>query len=281
MSGGKWDAGDLVKLNFRPPLYAPDPAKLWDDDYISSRILETHLDPDVEAASRAPEVIDTSVRWISRKVPLGGRILDLGCGPGLYAHRLAEKGFGVVGVDLSRRSLQYARERAKENGLDIDYRRMDFRRIDFREEFDAVLIAYGELGALLPEDRDSVLEKVRAALRPGGVFIFDVMTPSHRVNHPFSKNWYFKENGLFRPGPHFVLEDCFEYPNGLFMDRYVVVEEGGAPSVYDVLTQVYEAEDLRKLLRARGFTKVRLHSNLWGGRLVEGSEWIGALCHRT
>ncbi|HOJ15222.1 MAG TPA: class I SAM-dependent methyltransferase, partial [Deltaproteobacteria bacterium] len=38
------------------------------------------------------------------------RILDLGCGPGLYTKRLSDAGYDVTGMDYSRRSIAYAKE---------------------------------------------------------------------------------------------------------------------------------------------------------------------------
>ncbi|WP_242607955.1 SAM-dependent methyltransferase [Xylanimonas ulmi] len=90
----------------------------WDDDHISAQMLAAHLAPDVEAASRTHEVIDRSARWIVEVLGLGhgDRVLDLGCGPGLYACRLAHGGVAVHGVDVSRRSVAHARQVARAEG---------------------------------------------------------------------------------------------------------------------------------------------------------------------
>ncbi|MFN8598182.1 MAG: class I SAM-dependent methyltransferase [Anaerolineae bacterium] len=62
--------------------------------------------PNVAAASHRG-AIDRSVRWLIRTLALqpGEAVLDLGCGPGLYASRLATAGLRVTGVDYSRRSI--------------------------------------------------------------------------------------------------------------------------------------------------------------------------------
>jgi hypothetical protein len=73
----------------------------WNDPAFSARMLQEHLSQEHDAASRRWGKIDAQVAWIHEHL-LGGkptRILDLGCGPGLYASRLARLGHSCVGID--------------------------------------------------------------------------------------------------------------------------------------------------------------------------------------
>ncbi len=81
-------------------------------------MLATHLDPTIDLASRRPETIDRTVAWIVETLGLepGDSVLDLGCGPGLYTQRFAQRGQRVSGVDYSRRSIEYAGQQAEEKG---------------------------------------------------------------------------------------------------------------------------------------------------------------------
>ena len=75
----------------------------WNDPEFSQRMLAEHLTQEHDAASRKFAKIDRHVQWIHKNV-LGGkpaRILDLGCGPGLYALRLARLGHQHTGIDFS------------------------------------------------------------------------------------------------------------------------------------------------------------------------------------
>lgn len=65
--------------------------------------------PDWEAASRKHSDIERSVQWLSTVVAKDAKILDLGCGPGLYTKRLSEMGYDVTGIDYSKRSIAYAK----------------------------------------------------------------------------------------------------------------------------------------------------------------------------
>jgi 2-polyprenyl-3-methyl-5-hydroxy-6-metoxy-1,4-benzoquinol methylase len=118
------DITRLAALGQKPEAFTPGEPRFWDDPHISKHLLATHLDPETNLASRKPETIDASVAWIMAELDLkaGDRVLDLGCGPGLYANRFAQLGLKVTGVDYSKRSIDYARWAAKELNLEIDYR---------------------------------------------------------------------------------------------------------------------------------------------------------------
>src|SRR5665648_619637 len=122
---------ELLARAGRPELFQPSDAPFWDDPYISAQLLKMHLDDGIDAASRPAVVIRATVDRLVRDgvVSPGTRVPDLGCGPGRYAGLLASVGCRVTGVDLSTRSIAYARERAKERGLDIEYRVQDFHTL--------------------------------------------------------------------------------------------------------------------------------------------------------
>jgi SAM-dependent methyltransferase len=119
----QWEV--LSSLGLRPALFETfSGGGLWDDLYISTQMLRSHLDPTTDAASRKPERIDTEVQWLVSRLGLreSTPVLDLGCGPGLYCTRLARYGLAVTGIDVSPTSIRYARETAAQQGLPITYR---------------------------------------------------------------------------------------------------------------------------------------------------------------
>ena len=89
----------------RTPSHRPEPFSayttpaFWDDPHVSGQMLVHHLDPVSDRASRPHAVIERSVRWLVPELGLraGDRVLDLGCGPGLYAAALAREGIEVLG----------------------------------------------------------------------------------------------------------------------------------------------------------------------------------------
>ena len=77
---------DFLRLFKKPLLYERTESVFWDDDHISAQLLQAHLDPSFEGASRPHAFIERSAEWIGRTVPpeIYPALLDLGCGPGLY-----------------------------------------------------------------------------------------------------------------------------------------------------------------------------------------------------
>jgi 2-polyprenyl-6-hydroxyphenyl methylase/3-demethylubiquinone-9 3-methyltransferase len=104
---------------------------------------------------------------------LGGfadkRILDIGCGGGVFSEALARGGADVVAFDASERSLEAAREHAQRAGLRIDYRLARAEEFRPEGEFDAVM-AVDVLEHV--EDVDATLETAAGVLAAGGVFGF-------------------------------------------------------------------------------------------------------------
>lgn len=90
--------------------------------------------------------------WLVRSLGIqpGAAVLDLGCGPGLYAVRLAQRGFAVTGVDYSRRSIDYATAFAKQNELDIQYRYQDYLTLEDSGKYDVAMLVYATIVPFRP-----------------------------------------------------------------------------------------------------------------------------------
>jgi SAM-dependent methyltransferase len=161
----------------RPELFARmTTVAMWTDPHLSEQMLRAHLDPTTDAASRPPEAIDRHVAWLVSRFGLGpGRsVLDLGCGPGLYTSHLARTGACVVGVDVSRRSLDHARTVALDEGLAIRYLEADYLDMPDVGRHDLVALIWCDYGALSPAQRTQLLRGVSSVLEPGGHLVFDV-----------------------------------------------------------------------------------------------------------
>lgn len=114
--------------------------------------------------------------------PQGEPVLDLGCGEGLVARGLAERGAEVTGVDGSERMLANARRQETAQPLGIDYRQLDARVLDgLPGERFAGVTANLSLNDI--PDLDAVLTAVHRVLRPGGWFVFSVPHPCFETPH--------------------------------------------------------------------------------------------------
>ncbi|MGN8244215.1 SAM-dependent methyltransferase [Cellulomonas soli] len=267
----------LAHAGARPEPYAASDGPFWDDPYIAARLLEAHLDQGTDAASRRDDEIARTVDHLVRLglAGPGRRVLDLGCGPGLYAQRLARVGCEVTGVDLSRSSVAYAREQARRHGLAIEYRVQDFTTLDEPATYDLVLQVYGELSTFSDEVRDDLLLRARRSLRPGGAVVLDVSTP---VAHPPSaRSWEVVEGGLWRPGRHLVLTEQHRYPGDLTCSHYVVVAGPEDVTAYRMWFHDYTPQTLAPALTAAGLRVEQLWGSLAGDDLTADSPWLAVL----
>jgi len=273
----------IIEAQNKPELFAAGEPLFWDDPYLSEQLLKVHLDPTVDQASRKPETILSTVVWLIKTVGLqpGDFVLDLGCGPGLYAAQFAQRGIVVTGVDYSRRSIDYAKATAAEQGLAINYRWQNYLDLEDEALYDAALLIFGDYCTFSPNNRRKILQNVWQALKPGGWFILDVSTREHRQRYGAKNSWYASEGGFWRPGPHLVLEQGFDYPEEMiYLDQYIVMDEPGAFCVYRNWFQDYQPEMIRAELIAGDFEVISLWADLMGTPFTPDSEWIGVAARK-
>ncbi|MTI57808.1 class I SAM-dependent methyltransferase [Geosporobacter ferrireducens] len=281
--------GDHLNFNVlerflqRPEPFASGEKLFWNDPHISKGMLAAHLNPAIDAASRRPETIEKTVNHMIRSMNLkaGDKILDLGCGPGLYCKHFAQQGFSVTGVDYSQRSIEYAEQAATDHSLDIEYKYMDYLDMNYCDTFDAVLLIYGDFCVISDKKRDLLLRKIHKALKPDGYFALDVSTKIHRKKNGLKNRWYAAENGFWKPEPHLVLENGFDYPEeNLYLDQYLVIEKCGKISVYRNWFHDYSLGEIREVLEAGSFSVQSAWSDLTGKPYKENSEWIGIVAKK-
>lgn len=88
---------ELTPLFKKPPLYTKTEIPFWDDEHISLQMLNAHLNPDYDGASRKLEFIEKSVDWISKILPSEHypSVLDIGCGPVFILSDMQKSGIGL------------------------------------------------------------------------------------------------------------------------------------------------------------------------------------------
>lgn len=273
---------DIVRLDRAPALFQPGDAPFWDDPHISHHLLAAHLDEGTGAASRPSAEIEGAVAWLSGLGLLrpGTRVLDLGCGPGLYAARMARSGCEVTGIDLSPRSIAYARERAARENLPITYRLESFLQLDDVDAFDLAMQVYGELSTFADVTRDDLLARIHRALAPGGALVFDVSTPHLRRRAGVRRDWSGATSGFWRPHPHLVLQAGYSYPGDVWCDQYLVVVEDGV-TAYRMWFRDYVPGTLLPALDRAGFTVERILGSLTGEPYTADSDWVAVIARKA
>jgi 2-polyprenyl-3-methyl-5-hydroxy-6-metoxy-1,4-benzoquinol methylase len=258
---------DLLKHFQKSDIYEPGNAIMWTDPHISKQLLHVHLNEHVDLGSRKPETIRKTVDWIlshTKKEKLN--ILDLGCGPGLYSEILAQKGHQVTGVDFSKNSIEYAVKEAQKKNLDISYLNEDYTELDLPEnKFDLVLLIFTDFGPLLPEDRELLLKKVKSVLKPGGLFIFDVLNDTNIKNKLSPKNWEASEQGFWSEKPYLLLSESFLYEEEKVILYQNIVIEDNNTKVYRFWNHFFSNSDLIDILENFDFEEISFHNNIIPG----------------
>jgi len=258
---------DIVRRRQPPGNWVEGEKIPWNESDFSERMLAEHLTQAHDAASRRAALIDRHVRWIHEAV-LGGqptRVLDLGCGPGLYASRLARLGHSCVGVDFSPASIRHAREVAQAEGLDCTYLEGDLRHIEPGEGFGCALLIYGEFNVFRREDARAILHQAHRALADGGALVLEPHTFAavEKIGRRPS-SWYSAESGLFSAGPHIYLDEAFWDEDAcVATERYYIIDaESGAVRRYASSMQAYTDDEYRTLLAECGFGSITLYPSL-------------------
>ena len=260
---------DIVNREAKPAPWSEGDNIPWNDPGFSERMLKEHLSQEHDLASRRNSTIDEHVDWIVSAV-LDDRpasVLDLGCGPGLYAHRLAFRGCEVVGLDFSPASIRHATEVAEANSLRCRFIHADVRDQDFGSGFDLVMMIFGQLN-VFPRDRAmSILRRAYAALEPGGRLLLELQSAEKiQEGGEAGPSWYAASSGLFSDRPHLVLqENSWDEEARASTTRFMVVDaETASVSSYALSNEAYSDEELDEALHGVGFDGVQCFPSLRG-----------------
>ena len=275
---------DIVQRQTHPLAWSEGEKIPWNEPAFSQRMLREHLTQEHDMASRRFNRIDQQVAWIHQYL-LGGKpshVLDLGCGPGLYAQRLYRLGHTLTGVDFSPASMAYAREQALAEGLAITYLEEDLRTAEPGHGFDLVMLIYGEFNTFSPADAGLILDNAREALAPGGILLLEPHTfEAVKQIGERPPYWYTKQSGLYSDRPHILLgESTWDAESLTTTQRYYVIDAGtGDVSRLASSMQAYDEKAYRRLLETHGFTQINIYPSLTG-QVDESSGTLMAISAR-
>jgi SAM-dependent methyltransferase len=200
---------------------------------------------------RADLVLDF-LRTANQKVH---RILDVACGTGTFCFLLAEKGYRVIGIDLSKDMLSVAGTKAKENKLkNVRFYHKDMRNFSLHQTFDLVTCNFDSINHILSEKEVlSIFRCVSAHLIPDGIFIFDVNTILGL------RNWRYQDinqTDAFLTLVHGVYDDDLQRAT-LFIDGFVKTEDEKYIRFQETIHEkAYSLKTLWGLLKKAGFKKI-------------------------
>lgn len=259
---------ELDRINARPkPFEFYTASDLWTNEHTSKQMLSFHLNEETDFSSRNAAFIERSVDWITSRFNVGAqtKIVDFGCGPGLYTTRLAKKRADVTGIDFSKRSIQYAREVAASEGLPIHYVSRNYLEFETDDSFHLVLMIMCDFCALSPAQRKKMLGKFHAILQPGGSVLLDVYSlkafEQREEKAMYEANLL---NGFWSPDRYYGFMNTFKYQKEkVVLDKYTIIEAGRTRTVYNWL-QYFSPQALKREFAECGFAVEDFYSDVAG-----------------
>ncbi len=276
---------ELEKINERPePFQFYTASDLWTDEHTSKQMLSFHLDEAVDVSSRNAEFIGRSVEWIASEFNIGRdtKIADFGCGPGLYAARLAKRGANVTGIDFSKRSIEYAREVAAREQLNISYVNQNYLEFETEDRFDLVLMIMCDFCALSPTQREGILSRFHKILKPGGSVLLDVYSLSAFEQRQETATYEVNQlGGFWSPSKYYSFLNTFKYDEQkVVLDKYTIIESERTRQVYNWL-QYFAPEDLEREFMEAGFSVKGLYSDVAGNPYNRRSNEFAVIGNKT
>jgi SAM-dependent methyltransferase len=224
------------------------PVAFFDDEYLKIYLHQF-----------TPERTEQEVDFIEAALAPapGDSVLDLACGSGRHAIRMAQRGYRVTGVDFNPRYLELAAAEAGRAGVTVEWVARDMRALDFTARFDRVYSFFTSFGYYSDEENEEVLERIARALRPGGCLLLDMMNRDWLLTHPQQRTWSQREDGAL-----LMEEISLDLRSSRVTSRLTLIEpDRGAGPVKQFDLRAYTCAELTALLRRAGLVVLQV----WGG----------------
>lgn len=252
-------AGKMNIINTRPELFGKTICSIWTDPYIQENLLKAHLDFSSDAASRNKESIAIIIDFIDKHIARESRLLDLGCGPGIYAELLSARGHLVTGVDFNKKSIEYA----SQQNTSVKYIESDYISNFPHGEYDAIIMIYCDMGTHSDNNRDLLLKNCYSSLKAGGKLIFDVFNEDIVNDKHENSDWeYSPDGGFWAEDEYLLLSQTFHYPENRAYSYQYNLLQGKDTKHFTIWDRYYTQNEIINVLEAVGFKNVTIQNKL-------------------
>ncbi len=227
----------------------------WFEEWFDSPLYEKLY------ANRDEKEAKQLIDLLEKTLNLSGcsEILDLGCGRGRHAISLAERGYKVTAIDLSKEAIKTAREKARKKELEINFQVRDMRH-PLPYKFDAIVNLFTTFGYFKDDEENAhVLDSVEEMLDFGSIFVLDYMNSNkvkesfESADHGYFRNIEFRVNRYIRNGS--IIKD---------------IEFSGGPiegtKKYSERVKLYDLDWFKKEFSKRGLQIDHLYGDYHGNK---------------
>jgi SAM-dependent methyltransferase len=231
---------------------------VFDEDYLYfyEQRLEERSDADAETI------------WRLLELEPGMDVLDLACGHGRIANRLAERGARVMGLDATAVFLDHARRDATTRGVEVEYVEGDMRSLPWEDErFDRVLSWFTSFGYFDDDDNRRVLQEAHRALRPGGKLLIE----NNNLAALLAR--WLPAIVVERNGDLLIDRSTFDPTTGRATTERMLVRKGRARR-FSFSVRMFVAVELRDWLLSAGFVAVDFYDGEGDPLTAQGRRMI-------
>ena len=216
---------------------------------------------------------------------LGGPLLDLACGTGTMAIRMAEQGYEVTGVDIMVEMIAGAQQKALKQGVSIEWKVADARTFHLQKRFSFIYMLGNAFQHFLTrEDHEALLARVREHLHPQGRFLFGTRNPSPR--NLFETRFPEPQKYTMPDGRQYTVTEQQEYDPITQIQHYTFYEHWLTPqgqrekqTLRTALRYVFPQE-MEALLFYNGFQISTCYGNWQQEPLTATSPYMIYVCQR-
>jgi SAM-dependent methyltransferase len=217
------------------------PPEIFGEDYLY--FYEEWLDDELSDAQSA-------LIWELLELTAGCEVLDVPCGHGRIANRLAARGARVTALDADALFLERARADAAERGVEVEYLEGDMRELPWPDRFDAAVNWFTSFGYFDDEGNRAWLEAVRRTLKAGGRLAIDVHSRDVFMRNRIPASVVERGDDLLVDRHSYDVESGREQT-----ERWIVRDGTVRKTAFSV--RFYTFTELRDLLLDVGFVAVR------------------------
>lgn len=254
--------------------------KEWWQDAFDGKYLKAYAD------TVTPARTQREIKFLKKilKLKRGMKILDLACGYGRHAIKLAKLGCQVTGLDSSKYFIELANKNAGKQNVTVKFILGDMRNLAFVNKFDVILSMFTSFGYFHDEsDHALVLRKISRALKPDGRFLIDTNNGAHTLVHMLQEGKYDRKTGFLartrsdKLSNGFIVTAKDEFnPETMrwFLTR--TWSERGKLRSYKTNVRVFSLLELKHLMKENGLSVVKVWGDflqgspfdLWSRRMI-------------
>lgn len=189
------------------------------------------------------------------------KIIDIGCGTGRHAIELTKRGYKVTGVDLSESQLKRAKEKAKEQGVEIDFQKHDARNLPFEGKFDlAIMLCEGGFSLMETDEMNfEILKNATKVLKDKGKLIFTTLNGLFPLFHSV-KEFY---ESVGKEGNAECKQCSFDLMTFRDHNTTVIEDDSGKKKEFKCNERFYVPSEITWLLNTLRFKKI----DIFGAKL--------------